>query len=72
MNQPISARPIGANSAAIIQNLKPVVISQEFTRMNTNVEEFSYILKVVALAHLYMELSLQLPGAFRAAEADLL
>jgi hypothetical protein len=72
MNEQISARPIGANAASIIQNLKPVRVDQGFTKMSTNIEQFSYVLKLVALTHLYMELSLPLPAALRAAEADLL
>jgi hypothetical protein len=72
INEQISARPIRANAASIIQNLKPMLIDQEFTRMSTNIEQFSYVLKLVALTHLYMELSLPLPAALRAAEADLL
>jgi len=39
--------------------------------MSTNMEQFSYVSKLVALAHLYVELSLPLPAALRAAEADL-
>src|SRR5260221_10730434 len=41
------------------------------TKMSTNMEQFSYVSKLVALAHLYVELSLPLPAALRAAEADL-
>jgi len=71
MNEQISAWPISANAASIIQNLKPILINQEFTKMSTNMEQFSYVSKLVALAHLYVELSLPLPAALRAAEADL-
>ena len=39
--------------------------------MSTNIEQFSYVSKRVALTHLYVELSLPLPAALRAAEADL-
>jgi hypothetical protein len=69
MNEQISAWPIGANAASIIQNLKPILINQEFTK--TKIEQFSYVSKLVALTHLYVELSLPLPAALRAAEADL-
>jgi hypothetical protein len=62
---------ISANAASIIQNLKPILINQEFTKMNTNIEQFSYVSKLVALTHLYVGLSLPLPAALRAAEADL-
>jgi hypothetical protein len=72
MNEQILAWPISANTASIIQNLKPILISQEFTKMRTNIEQFSYVSKLVALANLYVELSLPLPAALRAAEADLL
>jgi hypothetical protein len=71
MNEQISARPIGANAGSIILNLKPVFIDQEFTKMSTNIEQFAYVSKLVALTHLYMELSLPVPAALRAAEADL-
>jgi hypothetical protein len=39
--------------------------------MSTKMEQFSYVSKRVALTHLYVELSLPLPAALRAAEADL-
>ena len=39
--------------------------------MSTNIEQFSCALKLVALTHLYMELSLPLVAAFRAAKSDL-
>ena len=39
--------------------------------MSTNIEQFSYLSKRVALTHLYVELGLPLPAALRAAEADL-
>jgi hypothetical protein len=71
MSEKISAWPIGANAASIIQSLKPVLINQEFTKMSTKTEQFSYVSKLVALTHLYVELSLPLPAALRAAEADL-
>jgi hypothetical protein len=72
MNEQISARPIRASAVSIIQNLKPMLIDQEFTKMSTTTEQFSYVLELVALIHVYMELSLPLPAALRAAEADLL
>ena len=39
--------------------------------MNTNIEQFSYLSKLFALTHLYVELRLPLLAARRAAEADL-
>ena len=71
MSEQISAWPVGANAASIIQNSKPILINREFTKMNRNIEQFSYVSKLVALTHLYVELSLPLPAAIRAAEADL-
>jgi hypothetical protein len=71
MSEQISAWPIGANTASIIQSLKPILINQEFTKMSTKIDQFSYVSKLVALTHLYVELSLPLPAALRAAEADL-
>ncbi len=35
--------------------------------MSTNIEQFSYVSKLVALTHLYVELTLPLPAALRAA-----
>jgi len=39
--------------------------------MSTDIEQFSYVSKLVALIDLYVELSLPLAAALRAAEADL-
>lgn len=71
MSEQISAWPISTNAASIIQNLKPLLISQEFTKTSTNIEQFSYVSKLVALTDLYMELRVPLVAALRAAEADL-
>jgi hypothetical protein len=71
MSEQISAWPIGANAASIIRSLKPILINREFTKMSTKIEQFSYVSKLVALTHLYVELSLPLPAAHRAAQADL-
>jgi hypothetical protein len=71
MNDYISARQIRANAASIIRHLKPLLTHQEFTKMGTNIERSSYVSKRVALTQLYVELSLPLPAALRAAEADL-
>ena len=71
MNEQISTWPISANAATTVQNLRPILTNQEFTKMSTNIEQFSYVSKLVALTQLYMELSLPAPAALRAAEADL-
>src|ERR1700682_5185860 len=71
MNQEISAWPISTNAALIIQNLKPLLINQEFTKTSTNIEQFSYVSKLVALTDLYMQLRGPLVAALPAAEADL-
>ena len=71
INEQISAWPISANAASIIRNSKPILTHQELTKMSTNIEQFSYVSKRVALTQLYVELSLPLPAALRAAEADL-
>jgi hypothetical protein len=47
-------------------------MNQEFTETSINIERFSYVAKLLALARLYVELSLPLSAALRAAEADLL
>jgi hypothetical protein len=39
--------------------------------MSTDVDQFSYVSKLVGLIDLYVELSLPLTAALRAAEADL-
>jgi hypothetical protein len=39
--------------------------------MSIDIEQFSYVSKLVGLIDLYVELSLPLPAARRAAEADL-
>jgi hypothetical protein len=62
INEQISGWPISANAASTFQ---------EFTKRSTNIEQFSYVSKLVALTYLYVELSLPLPAALRAAEADL-
>ena len=71
MNEQISARPISPNAVSIIENIKPILTNKELTKMSTNIEQFSYVSKRVALTHLYVELGLPLPAALRAAEADL-
>ena len=71
MNEEISAWPISTNAALIIQKLKPLLINQEFTKTSTNIEQFSYVSKLVALTDLYMQLRVPLVAALRAAEADL-
>ena len=42
-----------------------------FSKMSMEIEQFSYFSKLAALIHLYVELSLPLAAAFRAAQADL-
>jgi hypothetical protein len=70
-NKQISAWPISPNTLSNIQNSRPILYNQEFIRMNIKSGQFSYVAKLVALTHLYVELSLALPAALRAAEADL-
>jgi hypothetical protein len=62
INEQISGWPVSANAALTFQ---------EFTKTSINIEQFSYVSKLVALTYLYVELSLPLPAALRAAEADL-
>jgi hypothetical protein len=71
MNEPISAWALTASTASFIQNSKPSLINRESTRLRPNLEQFSYVAKIAALAYLYLELNLSLPVALRAAEADL-
>jgi hypothetical protein len=42
-----------------------------FTKMSIEIEQSSYFSKLATLIHLYVELSLALSAAFRAAQADL-
>jgi hypothetical protein len=45
--------------------------NQEVSKMSIDIEQFSYVSKLVVLIDLYLELSLPLPAALRAAKADL-
>lgn len=47
-----------------LTNLEPV-------KMTTKIEQLSYVEKLTTLTLQYLELSLPLPAALRAAEADL-
>jgi hypothetical protein len=41
------------------------------TKMSANIDQFSYFEKLATLTRLYLELSLPVPEALRAAKADL-
>jgi hypothetical protein len=56
---------------SFIDVIRPILMSREFAKISTNIEQFSYVAKLVALTLLYVELSLPLAAARRAAEADL-
>jgi len=45
--------------------------TKKFSKMSIDIEQFSCVSKLVALIDLYLDLSLPLPAALRAAEADL-
>jgi hypothetical protein len=70
-NEQISVWALNASATSFIQNAKRSLINRESTKMSTNIERSSYVAKILALTHLYVELSLTLPAALRAAEADL-
>ena len=71
VNEWIPAWPLTANATLFIQDLEPVPSNQELTKMSTNIQHFWYVAKLVALTRQYVELSLPLPIALRAAKADL-
>ena len=66
-----SAWPLSANAALFSPDSDPILLNQEFTKMSINIEQFWYVAKLVALTNQYVELSLPLAAALRAAEADL-
>jgi hypothetical protein len=64
--------PLCANETSRVQNLLPLLVDQEPVRTNNSSHQFSYGERVGALAQIYLELSVPLPIALRAAQADLL
>jgi hypothetical protein len=64
--------PLCANETSRVQKLLPLLVDQEPVRTNNNSQQFSYGERVGALAQIYLELSVPLPIALRAARADLL
>ena len=56
---------------SLIQDQTPILTAQEPAKMKTATERLTYIEKLATLALQYLELSLPLPAALRAAEADL-
>jgi hypothetical protein len=71
INEQISAWVQRERDASFIQNSRASLINREFTKMSTNIAQFSYVAKLVALTYQYVELNLTLSAAVRAAEADL-
>jgi hypothetical protein len=64
--------PLSANETSRVQNLLPRLSHQEPMKANDSSQQFSYGERVEALAQIYLELSVPLPIALRAARADLL
>jgi hypothetical protein len=64
--------PLSANETSRVQNLLPRLSLQEPLNANDSSQQFSYGDRVEALAQIYLELSVPLPIALRAARADLL
>ena len=64
--------PLSANETSRVQNLLPLLVDQEPMKANNSNQQFSYGERVGTLAQIYLELSIPLPIALRAARADLL
>jgi hypothetical protein len=66
----VISKPSQLHGTARRQNKKNDC-NKEFTKMSINIEQSSYLAKLATLIYLYLGLSLPLPAARRAAEADL-
>jgi hypothetical protein len=64
--------PLCANETSRDQNLLSQLVDQEPMKTNNGSQQFSYGERVGVLAQIYLELSIPLPTALRAARADLL
>ena len=72
MNEQTFIWPLSANETSRVQNLLSLLFDQEPMKTNNSIQQFSYGERVGALAQTYLELSVPLPVALRAARADLL
>jgi hypothetical protein len=64
--------PLCANETSRAQTLLSQLVDQKPMKTNNSSQQFSYGEKVGALTQIYLELSIPLPTALRAALADLL
>ena len=71
MNEQIMSPSANSSAGSFIQDLMPLLTDYPSMEMSTHINQFSYGEKVATLTQLYLELSLPLQEALRAAEADL-
>jgi hypothetical protein len=71
VNEQLSAPSLDLSAGSFIQDLTPLLTNQEPPKMRTAIEHIPYIEKLATLTLQYLELSLPLAAALRAAEADL-
>jgi hypothetical protein len=71
VNQQISARSLDPGIGSFIQDLTPLLTKQETQKTKAAIDHLPYIEKLATLTLQYLELSLPLPAALRAADADL-
>jgi hypothetical protein len=71
MNEQTFTWPLSPKPASCIQNPKPFIFDQELMKMDNSIQQFSDGKRLRALIQIYLEFSLPLQVAHRAAEADL-
>ena len=71
VNEQIAAPSVNPSAASFIQDLMPLLNNYHSMKMSTDIDQFSYVEKLATLTQLYLELTLPLHDALRAAEADL-
>jgi hypothetical protein len=71
VNERISTSSLDLCAGLFVQELTPLLASQEPAKMKAAAKRLTYIEKLATLTLQYLEFSLPLPAALRAAEADL-
>jgi hypothetical protein len=71
MNEQISVRPLNSERRLIPKECNTTHCQPGATTMDTKIEQLSHIEKLATLTLQYLELSLPLPAALQAADADL-
>jgi hypothetical protein len=71
VTEQIPAPALDLCTDSFIQGQPPTLTDQEPAKMKTVIERLTYLEKLAMLTLQYLELSLPLPAALRAAEADL-